>query len=75
MQAHISILQPQFTQIQAEIFDINQSIKDAERDLRNIKKNKGIEEAKIPNSEAELEQVVDNCEKEEKKYRRCKKIK
>ena len=46
LQSEITKTQPKVTALQTKIVDRNKLIKDAERDLRAIKRNKGIEEAK-----------------------------
>ncbi len=51
--------------IQAEMY-ITKLIRHAERELRNIKRDLGIEQAFIQNLEAELKQVVDNFEQHKK---------
>ena len=66
IQAEIALLQPQEADKQAEIATFKTQESNAKRDLRNITRNKGIEEAKIPNLEAELKQYADNYEQNKK---------
>ena len=62
IQAEIAILQPQEADKQAEIATFQTEDTNAKRDLRNITRNKGLEETKIPNLEVELKQIADNFE-------------
>ena len=65
IEAEIAILQPQVAAIQADISKHQTQVSNAKRDLRTITRNKGTEEGKIPNLEAE-KKIADNYEQNKK---------
>lgn len=62
IQSNIGPLQQKEVDIQAQIATLKTEETKAQRDLRNVVRNKGLEEAKVPNLETELKLLADNYE-------------